>query len=360
MSLTIRREVLIKRLLMKCAIFRWVSCLAISGVALLLSGCGGGGGSGDGVRPLSLNGVTFNFGGARLTFSTATPNATSSGTEIGGFVYEKISEDTVTLTPVDNALLDAESVTWAADVGGSSRYEYTPIDGKSGRLLIYGDNLESGTMPAGDAITAFDVYTLTFTDGGGIITAVEAVMIINFNGSGVRYTTQISPIATLGTDGSTPVPTGWNGIYNGPGFIADPSFDGKTLSLKDDLNLTETVFGSFVATTPLAINTNNQTEAGGASLTHTQDAGNTNLPIDVYDVTYDLVQPFGTERVIMTIDYVSGTGSLPGQQVFTLNFLGGQKLTVTGGSGSGTIDVRTGTYTTNFGGSGTFILNRAP
>ena len=346
---------------MKCATFRWISCLAILGVACLFSACGGGGGgSSDNVRPLSLNGVTLDFGAVRMTFSTTTPNATNSGTETGGIVYEKTGEDTIVLAPVDSGLLDAETVTWAADVGGNTRYEYTPIDGVSGRLLIYAENGESATMPYGDGITDYDAYTVTFTDGGGTITAVEAVMIINFNGSGVRYTAQMNPIATLGTDGSTPVPSGWNGIYNGPGFIADPSFDGKTLSLKDDFNFTETVFGSFVATSPLNVGTTSQTEAGNATVAHTENVGTLNLPINAYSVTYDLLQPFGTETVVMTINYVSGTSGLPGQQIFTLNFLGGQKLTVIGGTGTSTttLDVRTGTYTTNFGTSGTFILNR--
>jgi len=70
-----------------------------------------------------------------------------------------------------------------------------------------------------------------------------------------------------------------------------------------------------------------------------------------------LIQPFGTERVEMEIDYTSGgQPSDKDPETFTLTFSGGGKLSVTGAT---SVDKRSGTYTRNSSaGSGTFILDR--
>lgn len=325
-----------------------------------LVGCGGGGGGGGsdasgGDRPLSLNGVTLEFREANLTFSTATPNTSSGSTETGGIVYQRRSDVDLIFSPSDPFALDAIELSWPEDLGGATRYEYTPIDGISGRLLIYADNAEGGTFLNHAGTTNFDVFTLTFTASGGVITSINSVTRVNI--AGTRYVREMNLTGRVATLTSNPrfLPAGWNGINEGPGFVADPSFDGKVLTLNEDGTNTEIQFGTFIATTAVTTGISETRELGLVAVTLTTNAGLPTENVETFSANYTLVQPFGTEQGTLTLNYISGTTALPPAGTVTLTFRAGELLT----SGVGTVSIRTGTYTSSDATTGTFILDRS-
>jgi hypothetical protein len=337
--------------------------IASAVVACTLAGCGGGGRSDDGdngIRPQSLNGVTLNFGGARLTFTAATPNASSTGTEIGGIFYEQLSEAPISFTPADSTELDGESLSWPPDLGGSTRYEYTPIDGSTGRLLIYADSVDGGTfLNNGGDPAAFDAFALYFTAGGGSISSIQAVLTARQGAR--RYVAEFSPSSSIGglSENTRPLPVAWDGVNKGPGFIAISSFDGKVLTLNppvEDSDDVELQFGPFDADGRGGVVAGATTERGQAALTVTRNlvVDPDNVEVASYQVSYIQAQPFGTENVNLDISYLSGSpGPLPPNETIILTFLGGGFIT----NGAGREEIRTGTYVRQDGSAGSFILD---
>lgn len=332
-------------------------------VACTLAGCGGGGRSDDGdngIRPQSLNGVTLNFGGARLTFTAPTPNASSTGTEIGGIFYEQLSDAEVSFTPADSTALDGAALSWPIDLGGATRYEYTPVDGSTGRLLIYPENIEGGTfLNNTTGGVGFDTFVLYFTAGGGSISSIQAVLTASQGAR--RYVAEFSPSSSIGglSENTRPVPVAWDGVNKGPGFIAISSFDGKVLTLNPPIGASDDVelqFGPFEATGRGGVVAGATTERGQAALTVTRNliVDPDNVEVASYQVNYVQAQPFGTENVNLEISYLSGpAGTLPPNETIILTFLGGGFIT----TGVGREEVRTGTYARQDGSAGSFILD---
>lgn len=343
--------------------FKAFFAVLVSAVACsLFSGCGGGDGGGDaGIRPQSLNGVTLNFGGARLTFTASPPNASSTGTEIGGIFYERLNDSLISFTPADATALDGTQLRWPVDLGGATRYEYTPIDGSTGRLLVYAENTEANTIfnsAAGGV--GFDTIVLSFTANGGSIGDIQAVLTAS-NPRG-RYVAQFAPSSNIGglSENPRPVPTGWDGINKGPGFITISSFNNKVLTLNQagvdaQGHDVEIQFGPFIATGGVSNQSKTSTERGVVAVTVTK---NLNLPgqeiVETYQAGYTQIQPYGTETVELQIAYQSGTVvPLPTDETFTLNFTGGGIIT----TGTVTEEIRTGAYVRQDGTSGLFILD---
>lgn len=324
----------------------------------LLPSCGGGGGddADQGIRPSSLNGVTLDFGGARLTFTSPSPNTLGTGTEVGGIFYERLNESEETYIPTDSATLDAIALSWPFDLAGTTYYEYTPIDGSSGRLLIYPASTETDTILYGSGET-FDVIVLVFTASGDIITGVEAVYTVNHLGGGTRYSRIFPTVdSTIGglTGDPRPVPAGWNGVNTGSGFIADPSFDGQLLTLTEDGGDTEIQLSPFNPSGPVVSDSMSTTERGTVSIAYT--IGLSGPPgsetVELFEADYTLIQPFGTEDVELQIVYTSGsTDPLPADETVTMSFTGGGIL-----SPSDT-EVLYGNYVRSGGTFGTFILS---
>lgn len=330
----------------------WRALLPVALVCLLPS-CGGGGGGDDvvdqGIRPSSLNGVTLNFGGATLNFTSPSPNTSGTGTEVGGIFYEQLNTTAVTFAPTDPAVLDAIELSWPFDLAGTTHYEYTPIDGSSARLLIFPESTEGGIL---DNSTPgnFDTIVLVFTASGDIITGIEAVYTVNSGGT--RYSTNFTVGSTIGglTGDPRPVPAGWNGVNTGPGFIADPSFEGQLLTLAEDGGDTEIQLGVFNPSGPVVTGSTSTTETGTVSITFT--LGLLSPPpgiIEVFEADYTLIQPFGTEDVELQIVYRSGTTALPADETVTMSFTGGGIL-------SPDVQVLYGNYVRSGGTFGTFIL----
>ena len=325
------------------------------GTSFLVS-CGGGGGGGSeengGDRPLSLNGVTLEFEGANLTFSTTTPNSSSGSTESGGIVYQRISDTDLEFISTNPIARDPLLLSWPADLGGSTSYEYTPIDGITGRLIIYANSTEPGTFLRHGGTNNFDVFTLTFTASAGVITSINSVTRVNIAGEGYSIGMALTGrVATL-TANPRPLPAGWNGINEGPGFVADPSFAGKTLTLDENGTNTEIIFGTFVSSGPPVTLISQTRETGTVAV-----SVNTPPNVETYQASYILIQPFGTEESRLTVNYTSATTPpLPQNEIVTLTFRAGELLI---GAGSA-VDVRTGTYTrTDLNVTmGTFILDR--
>lgn len=330
----------------------WIALLPVALVCLLPS-CGGGGGGDDavdqGIRPSSLNGVTLNFGGASLTFTSPSPNISGTGTEVGGIFYEQLNDTAVVFAPTDPAVLDAIEISWPFDLAGTTYYEYTPIDGSSGRLLIYPESTEGGIL---DNSTPgnFDIIVLIFTASGDIITGIEALYTVNQGGTG--YSTTFTVGSTIGglSGDPRPVPAGWNGVNTGPGFIAVPSFEGQLLTLTEDGGDTEIQFGAFTPDGPAVSGSSSTTETGTVSITYTIGAlSDPPTRIEVFEADYTLVQPFGTENVELQIVYRSGTTALPANETVTMSFTGGGTL-------SPDVQVLYGNYVRSGGTFGTFIL----
>lgn len=328
-------------------------------LACLLPACGGGGGEEDeaspeGIRPLSLNGVTLDFGGARLTFTTPTPNTVGTSTEIGGIFYEQRNNAPVVFTPADSTRLDGVSLTWPADLGGATRYEYTPVDGSTARLLVYPDSTEGGIFDS--SAGPFDTIVLSFAASGNVITSIQAVMTVNNSGS--RFVSTFFPIGTIGglSGSPRPLPASWNGVNTGAGYLAPSSFSGNVLTLNETGGDVEVQFGPFIASGGVTTQTNSTTERGTVSILFTE--GLLLLPpgtetTSVFEADYTMVQPFGTENVQLQIVYRSGTASLPANETIILSFTGGGKIT----SGVGSVDIRTGIYARENGTNGSFILD---
>ncbi len=321
---------------------------------LAIAGCGGGrgGDSSSGIRPTSLNGVSFEFEGARLTFSSPAPNSSATGTENGGIVYERIDDDDYIFLPEAGAG-DSKTFRWPSDIGGTTRYEYTPIDGRSGQLLIYSENGEFNTILNGTD-GDFDTFTITFNASGSRIPNATVIISVEDDLFTLdRYARQEVVSLDLG---SGDVPIRWNGVNTGAGFIADPSLDGKLLSLTEDFTDTGFLF-TFTAT---STNSSARTETGAVTVSKTV-LGSPNV-VSTYSGTYSLTQPNGTEDVVITLDYTGGTPVVPPDEITTLTFTGGESLTVFDIDGDfvDDIDVRTGTYSSTSGSVGIFILDRDP
>lgn len=332
----------------------WIALLPATLLCMLPS-CGGGGGDNaldQGIRPSSLNGVTLNFGGAIITFSSPAPNTLGTGTETGGMFYEQINDTEVQFTPTDPAALDGVEFHWPFDIAGTSYYEYRPIDGSSGLLTIYPESTEGGLLD-NSVPGSFDTIVLTFTASGGSITGIEILYTL-ISGS-TRYSSNAFTVSgTIGglSANPRPIPTGWNGVNDGPGFLADPSFVDKILVFTEAEGDVEIALSTFNATL-FAGGSSSTTERGTVAVTFTIGLLGDPLSttVNLFEANYTLVQLYGTEDVVLTLDY-TGTffgDPLPPDDNITMTFTGGGILTPD-------IQVLYGTHVRT-GGSGTFVLS---
>lgn len=347
---------------MKVHMLKVLQGLVLFSSALLVTSCGGGGDIDDqyqGAAPLSLNGVTFNFGNARLTFSSPSPNSTEFGTETGGIVYERGSDELIAFSPVDPDAVDALELSWPEDLGASVRYQYTHTDDRRGELLIFATNFEDDAFIYHPTDSdRFDIFSMSFIPNGDAVPDGVAT-ITTWASDGQRYTASRVVGYEVGglTDNPLDLPLGWDGSNDGPGFIAPASFAGYVMTMTEDGGGTEIQFSDFSDRISDPNPIDRTTETGTCTMVVTTDPGGA-ATVTSYSVTYTHEQLYGTEDVVFSIEYPFASPVPPfSDEVFTFTFLGGESLT----AGTTTVPVRTGEYVSSTRPAGLFVLDiRAP
>lgn len=363
---------------MKLAFFL-IACIAS---CLVLTHCGGGGGSGSSeatIRPKTLDGVVIRLDNAvsfEFVRSSSSAAALNDGEEETGTFYYTSSVGLVNLRNYDNIAGSQSNLWWPQSVA-SAKYTYRAINASSGVLTLTGigsiqDTYFSFDWGTGrvlndsaiipflrgsyyDTTTSFDYdetntvrMDLTFASNGSTVSTnmvtfslPESTMVNTFD------TVRISSVLSLATGGDVPEDYNPSTSYSRESKIAPASLSDRLLKATNGIpDATKDFTIQFVAD---KVGTSSTSQEIGRGLLKVKDSTGTFVSVTIA-LDYTWKRTSGTDDGELVLSNIPDDASLPFDVslngTYTLNFSGSQTGTYVGladGDTASAADV-TGTF----------------